>query len=267
MAKSQSTAKTPKAASKSADPHRAKLDELAASLAPGAVSKAPTHAKKRAEHLIDVAAAAASDAEMLLKVPLDDGRLEAWELAVFPLAARVVKELGDSVGADRLKAGVTLAPADALLLATARTDQKLLLSAFRRLRFKGDTAKLDELRRIEAGDPADVIDARDDSSALIALADHDTHRAWVATLPLGEADAVVRLKAAQPRLEALAKAAQGDKAAAALRESYRRIWTVLVRIDRRVRTAADYLFHGKARMAEYRAFKAPARAKKKPATK
>lgn len=239
------------------DPHRARLDKAMEALAPGEVVKAPSHAKARAEHVAAIAAAATADAAKLLTVPLEGGAIERWELDVFPVAAAYAKDLGDAVSADRLDTGATLSTADAKLLGAVREDQAKLLSAFRRLRFKGDRAKLRELRAIEVGDHDDVIDAYGDSTALLALANHDNHKAWVATLPLGEAEAVARLSAAQARLGALAKAAKLPQGATARREALKRVWTVITRVERKVRDAADYLFHKQSRREAYVAFVAP----------
>ncbi len=239
------------------DPHRARLDKAMEALAPGEVVKAPSHAKARAEHVETIAAAATADAAKLLSVPLEGGAIEPWELDVFPVAAAYAKDLGDAVSADRLAAGAPLSAKDTKLLGEVRTDQAKLLSAFRRLRFKSDRTKLRELRAIEVGDHDDVIDAYGDSTALLALANHENHKAWVATLPLGESEAVARLSAAQARLGALAKAAKLPQGAAARREAQKRVWTVITRIERKVRDAADYLFHKQSRREAYVAFVAP----------
>jgi hypothetical protein len=263
MAKPTRTAKPGPSSADSS--HHAKLDELVAALSPTEVGRAPSHAKKRAQYIATVAAAALEDASGLLTVPLESGHLQQWEIQLFPVAAKVADDLSDAVGADRLGAS-GLSPADATWLASVRADQALLLSAFQRLRFKGDSAKLKELRAIAHGDPDDVIDAYDDSSRLIALATSDAHRAWLSSLPRGESKAVARLEAAHERLGGLSKVAQSNKVVAERRARLRRVWTVLGRIERRVRGAADYLFHKKARRAAYKAFAAPtSRKKKRPA--
>jgi hypothetical protein len=266
MAKAIRTAKPSPTSTVSS--HQTKLDELVTVLSPTEVGRVPARAKKRAQHIATVAAAALEDAPALLTVPLESGHLQQWEIQLFPVAAKVAVDLADAVSADRLGAS-GLSPADAAWLATVRADQGLLLSAFQRLRFKGDSAKLKELRDIARGDRDDVIDAYDDSSRLIALATSDAHRAWLSSLPRGESKAVARLEAAHERLGGLSKVAQSNKAVAERRARLRRVWTVLGRIERRVRDAADYLFHKKARRAEYNAFVAPSGRKKKtaPATK
>jgi hypothetical protein len=156
---------------------------------------------------------------------------QQWEIQLFPVAAKVAEELSDAVGADRLGASA-LGPADATWLATVRADQALLLSAFQRLRFKADSAKLEELREIAHGAPDDVIDAYNDSSRLIALATSDAHRGWLSSLPRGESKAVARLEAAHERLGGLSKEAQSNKAVAERRARLRGVWTVLGRIER-----------------------------------
>lgn len=244
--------------------HEAKLDELVAALGPKVIEKIPPNTTKRAEHLLKFADAIAADSAMLLKVPLrDGGPLQPWELAVFPVAVKSAKKLGDAVRSDKSVPAAALSKADAALLATVRADQAMLLSAFRRLLFKGMSARLDEMRAIEAGDPADVIDACNDSTALLAIAEHEDHRAWFASLPLGEPEAAARLKQAQPRLEELATIARSDKAAVARRERLRRVWTVIGQIERRVREAAEYLFHGQARREKYVAYVGPVTRKPK----
>ena len=271
MEKSSRSAKTAKTARVAKAPEtgdvanpEAKLDELVAALGPKVVEKIPSNAKARAEHLLTFADAIEADAAMLLKVPLrDGGPLQPWELAVFPVAVKTAKKLGDAVRTDKSVPTAALSKADAALLATVRADQALLLSAYRRLLFKGVSARLDALRAIEAGDPADVVDASNDTTALLAIAEHEENRVWFASLPLGEPEAAVRLKQAQHRLEALAAIARGDKAAAARRDRLRRVWTVIGQIERRVREAADYLFHGKPRREKYVAYAPPVTRKAK----
>ncbi len=267
MVKPKNTPKSPssEATESHAPTARERLDQELQTLPLGEVAKIPARALRRLDHLGKLAAAATRDASMLGRVPLADGALQPWELEVFPLAVEATSKAGAEVGADRLS-GRELPHDDKRLLARVRDDQRLLISAFRRLRFRGRSSDLKRLRAIEAGDPGDVVDARNDSTALLALAEHDDHRAWIASLPLGEAEAVARLKAAQPRLEALAKAAQDDAGMMARREELRRLWTILQRIERRVRAAGVYLFHGKAERADYSAYKPPARRKRKPPT-
>lgn len=270
--KSAKAAKTPKTAKAPetgdvANP-QTRLDELVAALGPKVVERIPSNTKARAEHLLKLADAMGGDAAMLLKVPLrDGGPLQPWELAVFPVAVKSAKQLGDMVRTDRSVPAAALSKTDAALLVTVRADQALLLSAYRRLLFKGQSARLDEMRAIEAGDPADVVDACNDSTALLAIAEHEENRAWFASLPLGEPEAAERLKKAQHRLEELAAIARGDKAAAARRDKLRRVWTVIGQIERRVREAAEYLFHGKPRREKYVAYVAPAPRKAKGAAK
>ena len=151
--------------------------------------------------------------------------------------------------------------ADVARRAEARADQAKIIVAYRRLRFKGDTARLAELNAIAAGDADDVIDAADDSAKLLAIADHPNERAWIASLPKGEGAAVARLKKHLPRLKELAEAARGRKAADERRTQLQRVWTVIARIERRARDAAAYLYEGLPRRAEYNAFESPAKAR------
>ena len=137
MENSSKTAKTAKTAKAAKAPEtgdvahpEAKLDEVVAALGPKVIEKIPSNTKARAEHLLKFAAAIEVDAAMLLKVPLrDGGPLQPWELAVFPVAVRGVKTLGDAVRTDKSVPAASLAKPDAALLATVRADQALLLSA------------------------------------------------------------------------------------------------------------------------------------------
>ncbi len=195
------------------------------------------------------------------RFPSPDGRFEAAEAAAFPVALAIAEALGLAVGADRLVGEAAPSAADVARRAEARADQAKIIVAYRRLRFKGDTARLAELNAIAAGDADDVIDAADDSAKLLAIADHTNERAWVASLPKGEGAAVARLKKHLPRLKELAEAARGRKAADERRAQLQRVWTVIARIERRARDAAAYLYEGLPRRAEYNAFESPAKAR------
>lgn len=259
------------------DPLRAKVFARAAAIAPDEVGKVPSNVDERRVHLGAFARVLVRDAAELATVPLPDGALEAWEAAAFPVALAIAEELGLAVGADKLVGNAAPLAADVALLAEARADQAKIIVAYRRLRFKGDTVRLAELNAIAAGDADDVIDAADDTSKLLAIADHANERAWVASLPKGEGAAVARLKKHLPRLKVLAEAARGRKTADERRVELQRVWTVIARIERRARDAAAYLYDGLPRRAEYNAFaplakarvraakKAATRAKKKPA--
>ena len=106
-------------------------------------------------------------------------------------------------------------------------------------------------------------DAHSDSARLIAIADHDEERAWFAALACGEPAALAVLKQHQPGLGELAKRAVGVKAAAARRDQLARVWTVIGRIEQRVRDAADYRYRADPRRAEYKAYQTPTERKRK----
>ena len=121
----------------------------------------------------------------------------------------------------------------------------------------------EELDAIEAGDPDDLSDAHSDSARLIAIANHDEERAWFASLACGEPAALAVLEKHQPRLGELAKRAVGVKAAAARRDQLARVWTVIGRIEQRVRDAVDYRYRTDPRRAEYKAYETPSERKRK----
>lgn len=239
---------------------RTPLATAMAALAEGDVGKVPPYTTQRLPHLEALARAATRDGADLCRVPLEDGALRPEDLALFAAAVEAAAREGAAVDADRAANG-GLTPADAKFLAGVRADQKLVLRAFRHLRFKRRPAERKRLAAIERGADDDADDARRDSTALLALADHDDHRAWVASLPKGEGDAVARLRAAQDRLAALALAAGMPATVAARRDAHRRVWTLLIALDRRIREAGRYLYGGTARAKDYAAFKTRGRAK------
>lgn len=245
------------------DPLLARLDAEVATLAEADVVKVPGLADERCTHLSAFAKAAKRDLSELSAVALPDGRLEAWEVDALPLALHEAETLAVAVRADQVASGFTLSAADAKKLAEARAAQSTIIWAFRRLRYRGMPAKLKELDAIAAGDPSDVIDARNDSVLLIALATHADERAWFASLECGEPAALATLQRLQPRLQELATLAEKYLSAPARRARLRRLWTVIGRIERRIRDAADYRYRGLDKRAEYRAFETPTVKKRK----
>jgi hypothetical protein len=256
-AKARSVEKT------AADPVRARLDAEVKALSRDEVDKVPWLAAERVEHLKKFATSAVRDAAELTVVALPEGKLQPWEVEVLPVALHAAETLGVAVQTDQIAAGVPLSDDDATALAESRKAQKTVSWAFRRLRYRGQSAKLRELDAIEAGDPDDVSDACNDSVRLIALAEHPDQRAWFASLECGEPAALATLHTHLPRLQALAKDAERAREALARRDQLGRLWTVIGRIERRVRDAADYRYHGAPKRAEYRAFETPSEKKKK----
>jgi hypothetical protein len=255
--------KASKAAKTAVDPLRARLDSATSALGASDVGKVPWMADERAKHLAGFVAAATRDASELCAVALPEGNVEPWEIAVLPVAITVAEALGALVLADQVASGATLSDADAKLLGEVRAAQKTVSWAFRRLRYRGQAPKIKELDAIEAGDPDDLSDAHSDSARLIAIANHDEERAWFASLACGEPAALAVLEKHQPRLGELAKRAVGVKAAAARRDQLARVWTVIGRIEQRVRDAVDYRYRTDPRRAEYKAYETPSERKRK----
>jgi len=232
-------------------------------LAAGEVVKIPWMAAERAKHLAGFVRAATRDASELCAVALPDGNVEPWEIALLPVAIAEAEAIDAQVRADQLATAVPLSEAETKLLGEVRAAQATVLWAFRRLRYRGQTAKIKALDAIEAGEPDDASDAHSDSARLIAIATHDEERAWFAALACGEPAALAVLEGHQPALGALAKRAVGVKAAAARRDRLGRVWTVISRIERRVRDAVDYRYRTDPRRAEYRAYQTPSERKRK----
>lgn len=256
-------AKVSKVPNTAVDPLRARLDGETSALAAGDVGKVPWMAAERAKHLAGFVAAATRDASELCAVALPDGNVEPWEIALLPVAITEAEALGVLVLADQLATDATLSDADAKLLGEVRAAQGTVLWAFRRLRYRGQVAKIKELDAIEAGEPDDVSDAHGDSARLIAIATHDEERAWFASLACGEPAALAVLEKHQPRLGELAKRAVGVKAAAARRDQLARAWTVISRIEQRVRDAVEYRYRTDPRRAEYKAYETPSERKRR----
>lgn len=239
------------------DPARARLDAEIDALTDVDTAKAPSLVDERLLRLDGMAKAATRDAAELRAVALPDGAVEAWEIEALPIALAEAKSLGAKVKTDRVASGATLSAADAKILAGVREAQSKVSWAFRRLRFRGDAARIKELDAIDAGDPGDVIDANDDSERLIAIATHDDQRAWFSSLKCGEPEALAALQRDRPHIAALAASAQGSRDAEERRRRFRRLWTVITRIERHLRDAADYRYRNDAKREEYRAFTPP----------
>lgn len=244
-----------------AAPARARLDAEVDALTEANMVKVPPHADAHRAHLEGLSKAAARDVDELCAVALPDGAVEAWEVAALPFALAEVKALAPRVKADGVASGVELTRADAKLLAGVRAAQSKVSWAFRRLRFRGDAARIKELDAIDAGDPADAVDAHRDSERLIAIALHANERGWFSSLKCGEPEALAALQRDHEALAALAEKAKGSGDAAARKSRLRRVWTVITRIERHLRDAADYRYRNDPKRDDYRAYTPVAKAR------
>lgn len=199
----------------------------------------------------------AKDAGPLLLVPLLGGPLTVAELERFAAGVALAQDYVKVAGVLRIGAVATVTDAERAMLWAARGDQRRLDRALL-LRFADDVAARAFLRGLRQGDPTDPVDALDDTEKLLALADTDAHRAWLASLPKGEGAAVKRLHEALPGLRAAVKRLTPSKDAAEKRELFRRVVTLLVASAARIGLAGRYLTGDVAgRERAYAAFKRP----------
>ncbi|MBK6531275.1 MAG: hypothetical protein IPF99_17185 [Deltaproteobacteria bacterium] len=216
----------------------------------------------------NLARLAAKDAGALLLVPLSEGALTVGELERFAAGVALAQEYVMIAGVLRISAAGTETDAERSLLWSVRADQRRLDRALL-LRFADDSAGRAFLTGLRRGDPTDPVDALDDTEKLLALADSDAHREWLASLPKGEAAAVKRLHDALPALRAAVKRLAPSKEAAEKRELFRRVLTLLVTSAARIGRAGRYLTGDvPGRERAYAAFKRPKakRARKKKPT-
>ena len=200
---------------------------------------------------------AAQDATALASVPLMGGPLTAPELKRFAAGAALAREYVQIAGVLRLSAVAMVTDAERALLWAVRADQRRLDRALL-LRFVNDTAGRAFLRGLRQGDPTDPVDALDDTEKLLAMADSDAYRAWLAALPKGEGAAVTRLHDALPGLRAAVTRLTPSKNAAEKRELFRRVLTLLGATAARVALAGRYLTGDvPGRERAYAAFKRP----------
>lgn len=209
---------------------------------------------------------AAADAAALATVPLDEGALTADEIARFAAGVALARHSAQTAGVLRLNTVATETDAERALLWAVRADQRRVDRALQ-LRFADDRAGRAFLRGLRQGDPSDPVDALDDTEKLLALADSDAHRAWLAALPKGEGAAVQRLRDALGPLRAAVTRLRPSPDAAAQRELFRRVLTLLATTAGRIGRAGRYLTGDvPGRERAYAAFKRPkprkARAKK-----
>jgi hypothetical protein len=205
----------------------------------------------------NLARLAAKDAGALLLVPLSEGSLTVGELERFAAGVALAQEYVQIAGVLRISAAGTETDAERSLLWAVRADQRRLDRALL-LRFADDSAGRAFLRGLRQGDPADPVDALDDTEKLLALADSDAHREWLASLPKGEADAVKRLHDALPGLRAAVKRLAPSREAAEKRELFRRVVSLLSTSAARIGRAGRYLTGDVAgRERAYAAFKRP----------
>jgi hypothetical protein len=205
----------------------------------------------------NLARLAAKDAGALLLVPLSEGALTVGELERFAAGVALAQEYVMIAGVLRISAAGTETDAERSLLWSVRADQRRLDRALL-LRFADDSAGRAFLTGLRRGDPTDPVDALDDTEKLLALADSDAHREWLASLPKGEAAAVKRLHDALPGLRAAVKRLTPSKDAAEKRELFRRVVTLLVASAARIGRAGRYLTGDvPGRERAYAAFKRP----------
>lgn len=205
----------------------------------------------------NLARLSAKDAGALLLVPLSEGALTVGELERFAAGVALAQEYVQIAGVLRISAARTETDAERSLLWAVRADQRRLDRALL-LRFADDSAGRAFLTGLRRGDPTDPVDALDDTEKLLALADSDAHREWLASLPKGEAAAVKRLHDALPGLRAAVKRLAPSKDAAEKRELFRRVVTLLVTSAARIGRAGRYLTGDVAgRERAYAAFKRP----------
>jgi hypothetical protein len=210
---------------------------------------------------------AAKDAGPLLLVPLSEGALTAGELERFAAGVALAREYVKIAGVLRISAARTETDAERALLWAVRADQRSIDRALQ-LRFADDSPGRAFLRGLRRGDPTDPVDALSDTEQLLALADSDAHREWLASLPKGEAAALKRLHDALPALRAAVARLAPSQEAAARRELFRRVVTLLMTSATRIGRAGRYLTGDVAgRERAYAPFKRPKpkRARKKPA--
>jgi hypothetical protein len=209
---------------------------------------------------------AAADAAALATVPLDEGALSADEIARFAAGVALARQSAQTAGVLRLNTVATETDAERSLLWAVRADQRRVDRALQ-LRFADDRAGRAFLRGLRQGDPSDPVDALDDTEKLLALADSDAHRAWLAALPKGEGAAVQRLRDALAPLRAAVTRLRPSPDAAAQRALFRRVLTVLVTTAGRIGRAGRYLTGDvPGRERAYAAFKRP-KARKRSAKK
>lgn len=256
MAKSREGARK-SAANNGAEASRDAVIAAARALPAKEVGRPPSNVAAWLEWADNLARLSAKDAGALLLVPLSEGALTVGELERFAAGVALAREYVQIAGVLRISAAVTETDAERSLLWAVRADQRRLDRALL-LRFADDSAGRAFLTGLRRGDPADPVDALDDTEKLLALADSDAHREWLASLPKGEAAAVKRLHDALPALRAAVKRLAPSKDAAEKRELFRRVVTLLVASAARIGRAGRYLTGDvPGRERAYAAFKRP----------
>ncbi|TAK29480.1 MAG: hypothetical protein EPO40_10015 [Myxococcaceae bacterium] len=221
------------------------------------IQRPPPYAAAWLSWADNLARLSAKDAGALLLVPLLGGPLTVAELERFAAGVALAQEYVQIAGVLRISAAGTETDAERSLLWAVRADQRRLDRALL-LRFADDSAGRAFLTGLRRGDPTDPVDALDDTEKLLALADSDAHREWLASLPKGEAAAVKRLHDALPGLRAAVKRLTPSKDAAEKRELFRRVVTLLVASAARIGLAGRYLTGDvPGRERAYAAFKRP----------
>jgi len=256
MAKSKEGARKG-AAHVASDASRDALIAAANALSAKEVGRPPSNVAAWLAWADNLARLSAKDAGALLLVPLLGGPLTVAELERFAAGVALAQEYVQIAGVLRISAAGTETDAERSLLWAVRADQRRLDRALL-LRFADDSAGRAFLTGLRRGDPTDPVDALDDTEKLLALADSDAHREWLASLPKGEAAAVKRLHDALPGLRAAVKRLTPSKDAAEKRELFRRVVTLLVASAARIALAGRYLTGDvPGRERAYAAFKRP----------
>ena len=212
----------------------------------------------------NLARLAAKDAGALLLVPLSEGALTVGELERFAAGVALAQEYVMIAGVLRISAAGTETDAERSLLWAVRADQRRLDRALL-LRFADDSAGRAFLTGLRRGDPTDPVDALDDTEKLLALADSDAHREWLASLPKGEAAAVATLRAMQPewsRRVTAREVAPTEAEAPTPRAMAQRAWSLALVEMERVLRAGRYLAKGDAAQEKlWRAYRPAKKAK------
>jgi hypothetical protein len=240
------------------DDERRALTQQARALPQGAT--APTYLGERIQWAEGLHSCAWRDRAELVRVPLEEGALTEAELRAFGQQVSFARETHERyVQRSRQATVLTDDTAHAAgrlepLRERIRVEQKTLLNAFD-LRFANDARGKAMLARIRRGTGDE--DLKTDTVELLGLCEHPSHKAWIASLPRGEAQAVKRLGALHGEFLQAQKSERtaGDdvKDLADLRN---RAFAQVTATAKRVLTAGKYLSAGDpARRKDYRQYK------------
>ncbi len=237
-----------------ADSRQRFLDQGAA-LADADVLRSPSYLEGRIEWIKGVAATAWTDRDSLTKVPLDDGKLTVDEVRDLGACAEHLNVVYLR-WCDARATGTTAMPGSATatriatLMEQQRGLQKKFLAAFD-LRFKNNPSGRALLSDIRKGKSLLNKNVR-----ILRLCNSEEHRAWLAELPKGEAEAAKKLATLHAELAELVGTDAYDPAT--LKDLLDRAWTVCSKRLDRVLTAGRYLVNDNpARKSDYASYKMP----------